>query len=281
MRKNALSVDAGENVLDIVGTGGDGVGTVNISTGACIIAAGAGAKVAKHGNRSVSSMCGSADVLEELGVAVDLSPAGVSKCVNEVGMGFMFAPRYHPAMKVVVPIRRSLKVRTVFNILGPMLNPAMAPYALVGVFSEDLVDLMADTLYELGTKRSLVVHQSGLDELTTMAPAEVTEVTPDGIRRYEINPQELGLATCTIDDLLGGTKQVNAQMLRDVMGGQKGPVADNLNLNAGVALAAAEVDKDHQEGVAMAQEAQQSGKAGEVLTNWIELSQAIAKEESP
>ena len=281
MRNNALRVDAGDDVLDIVGTGGDGVGTVNISTGACIIAAGAGAKVAKHGNRSVSSLCGSADVLEELGVAVDLSPESVSRCVNEVGMGFMFAPRFHPAMKTVVPIRRSLKVRTVFNILGPMLNPAMAPYALVGVFSEDLVELMADSLFELGTTRSLVVHQAGLDELTTMAPADVTEVTKAGIRKYTIDPAELGLPKCTIEDLIGGTKQVNAQMLRDVMGGEKGPVADNLNLNAGVALAAAERAATIAEGVAMAKEAQESGKAGEVLDKWIALSSELKAAEMP
>lgn len=281
MRKNALRVDAGPNVLDIVGTGGDGIGTVNISTGACMIAAGAGAKVAKHGNRSVSSMCGSADVLEALGVAVDLSPDAVAQCVREVNMGFMFAPRYHPAMKLVVPIRRALKVRTVFNVLGPMLNPAQAPYALVGVFSEELVDLMANTLLELGTKRSLVVHQSGLDELTTMAPAEVTEVTPAGVRKYMIEPSDLGLPTCTIDDLLGGDKHLNAQILRDVMGGAKGPVADNLNLNAGVALAAAEVAKDVHEGVAMAIEAQENGAAGKVLNDWIELSSKLSAEENP
>merc|ERR1719478_630163 len=154
MQSRAVEVSAGDEVLDIVGTGGDDAGTVNISTGSCILAAAAGAKVAKHGNRSVSSMCGSADVLEALGVAVDLGPEGVAKCIERTNMGFMFAPRYHPAMKAVVPVRKALKVRTAFNMLGPMLNPAGTQYALVGVYTPDLQPLMADSLMALGMKKA-------------------------------------------------------------------------------------------------------------------------------
>eukprot|EP00884_Botryococcus_braunii_P022354 jgi/Botrbrau1/8802/Bobra.0330s0033.2 len=184
MLAEGLAVPTDADVLDIVGTGGDGIGSVNISTGATIIAAAAGAKVAKHGNRSVSSLCGSADVLEALGVEVDLGPAGVRRCLEQVGVGFMFAPRYHPAMKAVVPVRKALKVRTTFNMLGPLLNPARAAYGLVGVYSTDIAPLMAATLQRLGTKKALVVHSMGLDELTPMGPADVLEVSASGTRKY-------------------------------------------------------------------------------------------------
>ncbi|KAI7841008.1 hypothetical protein COHA_005236 [Chlorella ohadii] len=274
MRALAVAVETPYDVLDIVGTGGDGIGSVNISTGATVIAAAAGAKVAKHGNRSVSSLCGSADVLEALGVAVDIGPEGVRRCIDEAGVGFMFAPAYHPAMKAVVPVRKALKVRTAFNLLGPMLNPADAHYGLVGVYSTSVSHLMADALQRLGVKKALVVHSMGLDELTPMGHADVVEVTQQGKRSYQLEPRDLGIPRCTVQDLAGGDAALNAQILMDVFGGAQGPVADALNLNAGVALAAATVAADAKEGVAMAQEVQRSGRAGDTMRKWLEVSQA-------
>ncbi|PSC73271.1 anthranilate phosphoribosyltransferase [Micractinium conductrix] len=274
MRAMSVPVHTSSDVLDIVGTGGDGIGSVNISTGATVIAAAAGAKVAKHGSRSVSSLCGSADVLEALGVAVELGPEGVARCIDEAGVGFMFAPTYHPAMKAVVPVRKALRVRTAFNLLGPMLNPADAAYGLVGVYSTSVSHLMADSLQRLGVRKALVVHSAGLDELTPMAPADVVEVTQQGKRSYSIEPRDLGIPRCSVEDLAGGDAKLNASILMDVFGGARGAVADALNLNAGVALAAATVAADAKEGVAMAQEAQRSGRAGETMRKWLEVSLA-------
>lgn len=192
--RHGVAVKTRAGVVDIVGTGGDGIGSVNISTGASVIVAAAGGHVAKHGNRSVSSLCGSADVLEALGVAIDLGPEGVSRCVDEAGVGFMFAPRYHPAMKVVRPVRAALKVRTAFNMLGPLLNPAGAEYGLVGVYDTSISQLMADALMRLGVKKALVVHSMGLDELTPMGPADVVEVSAGGkSRRYTLDPKDVGI----------------------------------------------------------------------------------------
>jgi len=275
MRAAAVTVHTPYDVVDIVGTGGDDIGSVNISTGSAIVAAAAGAKVAKHGNRSVSSLCGSADVLEALGVKVELGPDAVAKCVEEVGIAFMFSPRYHPAMKAVAPVRRSLKIRTAFNFLGPMLNPANAKYALVGVYDTSVSKKMADALLRLGVEKALVVHSQGLDELTPMGDADVMEVTPAGVRSYVLNPRDLGIPACTVEDLKGGDAQFNAKVLRDVFAGEKNAVADALCLNAGVALASAKVAATPEEGIAMAQEAQRSGKALEVLDAWVALSNKL------
>lgn len=276
----AVPVHTSEDVVDIVGTGGDGIGSVNISTGATIVAAAAGARVAKHGSRSVSSLCGSADVLEALGIAVELGPAGVERCIREAGVGFMFAPIYHPAMKAVSPVRRALRVRTVFNMLGPLLNPAHAAYGLVGVYSPDVSMLMADALLRLGMKRALVVHSQGLDELTPMGTADVVEVTPGGTRRYVLEPLELGIPRCEVADLAGGDSALNASILQDVFGGARGAVADALNLNAGAALAAAGVAPSARDGVAMAQEAQRRGAAGDTLRTWVRIAGEAAAEQA-
>uniref|UniRef100_A0A7S1WZY8 anthranilate phosphoribosyltransferase n=1 Tax=Tetraselmis chuii TaxID=63592 RepID=A0A7S1WZY8_9CHLO len=276
MRAAAIPVHTPYDVVDIVGTGGDDIGSVNISTGSSVIAAAAGAKVAKHGNRSVSSLCGSADVLEALGVVVDLGPEEIAECLEETGIAFMFAPRFHPAMKAVVPVRKSLKVRTAFNFLGPMLNPADAKYALVGVYDTSVSRKMAEALMRLDMKKALVVHSHGLDELTPMGDADVVEVTPEGVKHYILNPRDLGIPACTVEDLKGGDAQFNAQVLRDVFAGQRGAVADALCLNAGVALAAAQVASSPEEGVAMAQEVQRSGKALQVLETWVATSQRLS-----
>jgi len=276
MRNNAVLCDCGPGVLDIVGTGGDGIGSVNISTGSCLLAAAAGAKVAKHGNRSVSSMCGSADVLEALGVAVSLGPSSVAACVKETSMGFMFAPRFHPAMSAVQPVRKSLGVRTAFNILGPLLNPASADYALVGVYSPSIIPLMAKSLQLLGTKRALVVHSLGLDELTPMGPATVAEVTAKGIREYQFEPLDVGIQRCEVEDLKGGDRFVNAELLRSALSGTPGPIADALALNAGVALHACGIaEKSVAQGVTMALEVQRSGAGLKTLDAWVAKSQEM------
>ena len=280
MQSRAVEVDAGDEVLDIVGTGGDDAGTVNISTGSCVLAAAAGAKVAKHGSRSVSSLCGSGDVLEALGVEIELGPESMKRCIDEVGMGFMFAPRYHPAMAKVSPVRKALKVRTAFNMLGPMLNPAHSKYALVGVYSTGVQQLMADSLMRLGMKKALVVHSMGLDELTPAGPADVVEVTPNGTRSYTFEPKDVGVKACTLEDLRGGDPQMNAKLLRAALEGENGPIAETLILNAGVAMAAAQQAKDVTEGIAMAREAHESGKAGKTLNAWIALTQELKKNEA-
>eukprot|EP00877_Chromochloris_zofingiensis_P008605 jgi/Chrzof1/3999/Cz13g16180.t1 len=277
---NAVHVKTPYDVVDIVGTGGDGIGSVNISTGASVIAAAAGARVAKHGNRSVSSLCGSADVLEALGVAIELGPEGVGKCIEEAGVGFMYAPTYHPAMRMLRPVRSALKVRTAFNMLGPLLNPADATYGLVGVYDTDISMLMAESLMRLGMKKALVVHSMGLDELTPMGPADVVEISAgQAARRYQLDPKDMGIPRCSVEDLNGGDASLNAKILQDVFGGQKGPVADALNLNAGYALAASQVAASPQEGIAMAQEAQARGMAADVLNKWVHISQSCMKQE--
>lgn len=205
---------------------------------------------------------------------LDLGPEGAAACIEQAGITFMFAPRFHPAMKAVVPVRRALKIRTAFNILGPMLNPAGADYGLVGVYSPELGLLMAEALQKLGMKKALVVNSMGLDELTPMGPADIVEVTPDSLRRYSLDPLTLGIPRCEVADLAGGDAKLNAQILMDVFGGQRGAVADALALNAGYALAACDFAATPQEGIQMAQEAQRSGKAADTLRAWAAASQA-------
>ena len=283
-------VDLGDRkLLDIVGTGGDGADTINISTASVVLAAACGCIVAKAGNRSVSSACGSADVLEALGVKVDLPPAQVIECVNQVNVAFMFAPVNHPAMKFVAPVRGKLGVRTCFNILGPMTNAAAAQHAVIGVFHPELLSLMAGALQKVGrVDHAVIIHGCGLDEISPLGPSTVLEIkntaAPGEPRVYEekefsFDPASIGIPRCELIDLKGGGPEENAQKFRQVlMGGDHSDAKrDSIVLNAGVGCYVYGLTPTIEEGCKLARETLYSGKASDLLQKWIQVSQAIGE----
>jgi anthranilate phosphoribosyltransferase len=253
-------------LVDTCGTGGDASGTFNISTATALTVAGAGVRVAKHGNRSVTSKCGSADVVEALGVNITLPPARVAACLEQVGIAFLFAPAMHSAMKFVQPARRELRLRTVFNLLGPLTNPARASAQVVGVYSADLVEKLAEALSVLGLRRALVVHGSdGLDEITITGPTRVAEVRDGRVRAYEVTPEEFGLARATLRDIGGGDAQENAGIIRKILSGEESPRRDVVLLNAAAALVAAARADSIAEALPLAASSLDSGAAREKL----------------
>ncbi|HEU4759295.1 MAG TPA: anthranilate phosphoribosyltransferase, partial [Dehalococcoidia bacterium] len=263
-------------VVDTCGTGGDAQGTFNVSTAAAFVAAAAGVRVAKHGNRAMSSECGSADVLEALGAKIDLSPEQVSQCIRECGIGFMFAQVFHPSMKHAAGPRREIGIRTVFNVLGPLTNPAGASAQLLGVARPELAPKMAAALQRLGVRRALVVHgEDGLDELSLSGPSTVHELREGRVRRYVVAPEEVGLKRAPLEALRGGSPEENASRLRRVLAGERGPLRDFVVLNAAAALLAAEAAPDLREGARLAEEAIDSGKARALLERFVAVTRSF------
>ncbi|MCB0210402.1 MAG: bifunctional anthranilate synthase component II/anthranilate phosphoribosyltransferase [Anaerolineae bacterium] len=282
MRRAAVQVKPNtppEELVDVVGTGGDGVGTFNISTTTAFVVAGTGQKVAKHGNRAASSKSGSADVLAALGVNLDLKPEQVAAAIDEVGIGFLFAVKHHPAMKHAIGPRRELGVRTVFNILGPLTNPANAKSLAVGVYDGRLTEPLAKVLGELGNKSAFVYHgHGGLDELTTTGPNQVSRLKDGQVTTETLDPAELGFAKASIDDLLGGTAEQNAEITRAILSGQEtGPRRDVVLLNAAAALVAAEKADSLEAGIKLASESIDSGAAMDVLQRFVAFTQNVGK----
>ena len=278
MREKALRVNVPGPLVDTAGTGGDGANTFNISTAAAFVVAGAGLKVAKHGNRAASGSCGSADVLEALGVKIDLPPEGVEQCIKQVGMGFMFAQVFHPAMRYAAPVRREIGVRTVFNILGPLTNPAGAQSQLIGVAYPDLGLQMAEVLRLLGTSHALVVHgEDGLDELTLSGDTTVWEVSDGSVHSWTAPVGETGLSQASASALRGGTKEANAGTMRRIFQGEKGAIRDAVLLNSGAAMLAANRVSSIPEGVELAADVIDSGAALSKVDALVELSQQLGE----
>ncbi len=274
---NHVEVDGGPNFVDIVGTGGDGSHTFNISTASMFVVAAAGAKVAKHGNRGVSSKSGSADVLEALGAQINLQAQQVARCIDEIGLGFMFAPNHHPAMKNVAPIRRELGVRTIFNILGPLTNPAAAPNILMGVFHPDLVGIQIRVLKNLGAKHALVVWgKDGMDEISLGAATMVGELRHGEILEYEIHPEDFGMPMMSHRSLRVENAQQSRAMLLQAIEGKPGTAFEIVSLNAGAALYAAGLAGSIAEGLALARDTARSGAARQKLESFVGLSQQLA-----
>ncbi|HCT84672.1 MAG: anthranilate phosphoribosyltransferase [Candidatus Margulisiibacteriota bacterium] len=276
MRNHAENITPEGDVVDTCGTGGDLSHSFNISTTAAIVASACGIKIAKHGNRSVSSLCGCADLLEELGVNINLSPLQVEKTINTVGIGFMFAPRFHSAMKYAVMPRKELGIRTIFNILGPLTNPAKAQYQVLGVYNANLTETMASVLKKLGSKRALVVHgYDGLDEISISGPTLITELSLNGkITTYDLDPQKYGLQLAERAAITGGDRKQNAEITRSVLTGEnKGPQRDITLLNASAAILAANKAEDFQEAINITQKAITSGNAKDKLFEFINYTQ--------
>ncbi len=265
-------------LIDTCGTGGDKAGTFNISTAAALVVAAAGGAVAKHGNRSVSSKAGSADVLEGCGAALTVGASGARKLLDATGFAFLFAPEFHPAMANVAPVRRALGIRTLFNLLGPLANPALAERQLLGVYEPSMTKVMAEALLELGTESALVVHCEGLDEIGLHGITEGHFVTDGRVELFSLDPTELGLKSTPLSALKGGEVEENARILRAILDGETGPRADVVALNAAAALGVAGLSKDLSEGLKVARDVLKNGSAARVLSRYVESSQRVAKE---
>ena len=273
MREKSSKVSAPDNAIDTCGTGGSGSGKYNISTAASLVAAGAGAVIAKHGNRALSSKSGSSQVLEELGVKLDIEPKKITECMEKSNIGFMFAPNHHPAMKYVGPVRQKLKVRTIFNILGPLSNPANVKKQLIGVFDKNWLEPMAETLRNLGSHKALLVNGSdGFDELTTTGVSYVAELNDGNIKTYEINPKKLGLKLSRFDDLIGGDPEQNATKIISLLEGEKGPYRDIVLLNSAAALYVDGKVKNLKDGISMSENSIDNGSAKIALNNLVRTS---------
>ena len=276
MREKALRVQSDGDLVDTCGTGGDGSHTINVSTISAFVTAGAGLKVAKHGNRAITSACGSADVMEAAGVKVDLGSEGVEQCIREVGIGFMFAPTFHPAMRYAGPPRREIGIRTVFNILGPLTNPAGARSQVLGVADGSLGEKMAMVLLRLGCQHALVVHgEDGLDEISITGPSQVWELKDGNIYNFAVTPEDLGLSRASASDVQGSSIEDNLAAMNRVLSGEKGPARDIVLLNSSAALAAGNAVENLKQGIMSASESIDSGKAMAKLRALAELSQQL------
>jgi anthranilate phosphoribosyltransferase len=270
--RDEINVDD-ETILDTCGTGGDGTNTFNVSTTTAFVAAGAGVKVAKHGNRAVSSRCGSADVLENLGVKLDINDTSVERCIREIGIGFLYAPRFHGAMKYMATVRREIGFRTIFNLLGPLTNPAGATVQVLGVYSPDLTATMAEVLGRLGTRQAFVVCGTGTyDEISICGPTTVSHVKDAHVKTYEMTPEEFGFQRAAPEAIRGGNARENARIVRQILAGEKGPRRDMVLLNAAAAFVAADLVKDFGDGIAKAGDSIDSGRAREKLESLVRLT---------
>jgi len=270
--REIVSID--QPILDIVGTGGDGTRTFNVSTTSAFVAAGAGITVAKHGNRAVSSMCGSADVLEKLGVNLNITSKDVERCVNEIGIGFLFAPIFHGAMKHAAGPRREIGIRSIFNLLGPVTNPADASVLVLGVYDLNLTDKIAMVLNRLGTREAFVVCGEGtFDEISICGPTRISHLKNGEVRTFRITPEEYGFKRASLEDIVGGDAEENANIVRNILSGEKGPKRDMVLLNAAAAFVAAGRTEDFKEGIRIGEDSIDSGKAREKLERLIEFTQ--------
>lgn len=274
LRSHAVKVEPGiENMVDVVGTGGAAVKTFNVSTASALVAAGAGVYVAKHGNRAITSKCGSADVLAELGVKIDPGPEIVAECIKQANIGFMFAPMFHPAMKYVQPIRKSLGFRTVFNILGPLANPAGVPSLVLGVAEEGLMEMMVEALKMLGTRFALVVHSNGLDEISTASVTKILQLKDGNITETQINPKDLGIKPTVIDELVVADAAASARIIKDILAGKEtGAAKDIVVLNASAAIIAGGLADDFTSAIKLAETSISAGNTSACLEKLIEVS---------
>ncbi len=272
MRNLMVHVSVNCPVLDIVGTGGDGAHTLNISTASAILAASCGVKIAKHGNRSVSSLCGSADVLDILGINIQAAPEQIERSIEEIGIGFMFAPRFHPALLHLKEVRKGLGTHTLFNLIAPLLNPAQAQHVMLGVSHENQLEIAASLLLRINSGRSFVFHGCGLDELSCLGPSKVIEVSQNGAHRFVLDPVELGLNYCQLDDLKGRDARYNADKMIEAFNGKESPFADTIALNAGVAIYLYGKAESIMEGIDIAKKHLREKKANQLLMRWREYA---------